>query len=36
VETKGGDLSVAFDRSPQGFCNIQLQGPARWVFSGTL
>jgi len=36
VSTRGGDLSVAFSRSPKGFCNIQLQGPARLVFSGIL
>ena len=36
VSTRGGDLSVAFSRSPSGFCNIQLQGPARMVFSGIL
>jgi len=36
VSTRGGDLSVAFSRSPSGFCNIQLQGPARMVFSGML
>jgi diaminopimelate epimerase len=36
VSTRGGDLSVAFSRSPAGFCNIQLQGPARMVFSGIL
>jgi diaminopimelate epimerase len=36
VSTRGGDLSVAFSRSPSGFCNIQLQGPARLVFSGIL
>jgi diaminopimelate epimerase len=36
VSTRGGDLSVAFSRSPKGFCNIQLQGPARMVFSGIL
>jgi diaminopimelate epimerase len=36
VSTRGGDLSVAFSRSPSGFCNIQLQGPARRVFSGIL
>lgn len=36
VSTRGGDLSVAFSRSPAGFCNILLQGPARMVFSGIL
>jgi len=36
VSTRGGDLSVAFSRSPSGFCNIQLQGPARMVFTGIL
>jgi len=36
VSTRGGDLSVAFSRSPSGFCNIQLQGPTRMVFSGIL
>jgi len=36
VSTRGGDLSVAFSRSPSGFCNIQLHGPARMVFSGIL
>ena len=36
VSTRGGDLSVAFSRSPSGFCHIQLQGPARMVFSGIL
>ena len=36
VSTRGGDLSVAFSRSPKGFCNIQLQGPARMVFAGIL
>jgi diaminopimelate epimerase len=36
VSTRGGDLSVAFSRSPSGFCNIQLQGPTRMLFSGIL
>jgi len=36
VSTRGGDLSVAFSRSPSGFCNIRLQGPTRMVFSGIL
>ena len=36
VSTRGGDLSVAFSRSPQGFCNILLQGATKMVFEGVL
>lgn len=36
VSTRGGDLSVAFSRSPQGFCNILLQGPTKMVYNGEL
>ncbi len=36
VSTRGGDLSVAFSRSPAGFCNILLQGATKMVFEGVL
>lgn len=36
VSTRGGDLSVAFSRSPAGFCNILLQGATKMVFKGVL
>ncbi len=34
VRTKGGDLRVRFNRTPQGFEDIWLGGPATWVFTG--
>jgi len=34
VETRGGDLKVAFKREGQGFKNIWLCGPAKKVFEG--
>ena len=34
VRTKGGDLAVSFDRTADGFHNIQLTGPAKKVFQG--
>lgn len=36
ITTKGGDLSVAFKRNDNGFSDIWLEGPATFVFKGTL
>ena len=36
VRTKGGELSVAFEQTGEGFDNIWLTGPADFVFSGTI
>lgn len=36
VMTKGGLLSVSFERNETGFDNIQLSGPAKLVFRGTV
>jgi diaminopimelate epimerase len=32
----GGILQVAFEKTPQGYENITLLGPAEFVFSGTI
>ena len=36
VKTLGGDLSVKFEKSGEGFVNIFLNGPAEKVFEGTI
>ena len=36
VETKGGSLTVRFQREKQGFKKVWLEGPAEHVFSGTI
>lgn len=36
IQTLGGTLSVAFAKSPSGFHEIYLTGPAKQVFSGTI
>ncbi|MFM7724461.1 MAG: diaminopimelate epimerase, partial [Bacteroidota bacterium] len=37
VKTKGGELKIYFKRSPQnGFTDVWLRGPAKWVFSGNI
>ena len=36
VFTKGGDLSVKFNKGPKGYENIRLDGPAKQVFKGTI
>lgn len=36
VETKGGTLSVSFEKGTNGFSKVWLEGPAEHVFSGTI
>jgi diaminopimelate epimerase len=36
VRAKGGDLSVSFEKSENGFTNIWLRGPATFVFEGVI
>ena len=36
VRTKGGDLSVLFHKNQDGFKNIWLKGPAKYVYSGEI
>lgn len=36
VKAKGGNLSVSFEKDRDGFKNIWLRGPARYVFKGTI
>lgn len=36
ISTSGGQLTVHFSRTPQGFSDIWLEGPAKQVFSGTI
>lgn len=36
IQTLGGSLSVAFERTPQGFDQIYLTGPAKRVFVGNI
>lgn len=36
IQTKGGNLSVKFDKTEKGFENVWLCGPATFVFKGTI
>ncbi len=36
LDTKGGPLKVYFDKNNQGYTNIWLEGPAKFVFKGIL
>lgn len=36
IETKGGNLSVSFEKEANGFKNIFLQGPATFIFEGMI
>lgn len=36
IRTKGGDLSVSYTKTPEGFANIFLNGPALKVFEGEI
>ena len=36
ISTPGGQLTVHFRRTPNGFSDIWLEGPAKHVFSGTI
>ncbi len=36
INTPGGNLQVSFERSDEGFSNIFLEGPAAFIFDGTL
>ncbi len=36
VSTKGGELAVSFEKTPEGFKNIRLKGKATYVFKGEI
>ncbi len=36
IFTKGGDLSIKFNKGSEGYKNIRLDGPAKQVFKGTI
>ncbi|WP_281323761.1 diaminopimelate epimerase [Flavobacterium sp. IMCC34518] len=36
VNVEGGKLVVSFDKTPNGFANVFLKGPAEFVFKGTI